>query len=85
MTSVNQLCVRLGENKVFLQCFKNRNCLTAGVHQLKEWRDTTDADSAIDYNGTDLVLTGHTSSLWTRVTLDSSKLISHSCMEFSYN
>lgn len=57
--------VRLGENKVFVQCIKNRKCLTAGVHQLKEWRDTTDADSAIDYNGTDLVLTGDTSSLWT--------------------
>lgn len=51
---VNQFFIRLGENQmseVVLQCIKNRNRPTAGVHQLKERRDTTDAssaDSAID-------------------------------------
>ncbi len=47
-------------SKVVQQCIKNRNGPAAGVHQMTERFDTTDAssaDSAIDYNGTGLVST----------------------------
>ncbi len=47
-------------SKVVQQCIKNRNGPAAGVHQMTERCDTTDAssaDSAIDYNGTGLVST----------------------------
>lgn len=64
-------------SKVVLQSIKNRNGTTAGVHQLKERHDTTDAssaDSAIDYNGTGLVLTATHILYGQFVTLDFSKL-----------